>query len=336
MELVSPNLLNMQQTLESSIETIAPVSRRNNFYRKVIYSQGIPIKSAEAVDDEALVIASTKLNRMLCGNMSIVSNLKEHGAELHVLGRNQRTTDLPAYSHFKRKRLGRSSPLDTKYRGSGLYATCPEENLLELAGDRYAGFDLCSHEFAHVIYTFGTDSEFRERFRQHYRATIKSGLWSGCYAATSDEEFFAELSTWYFGSLGDCGNLEPKPERGPDWLERYDSESFDLLDELYGGELLQKLNPGVLIQPQLALDVQELKSKTSFTPVSMRFVNTGSVFVKVYWVNYQGKPTLLGKLAPGEILPVNTFRNHPWLIKKLNGDLLGVYFPEPEISVARI
>jgi hypothetical protein len=326
----------MQQILESTVETIAPVSRRNNFYRKVVYSHGIPVKSADAVDDEALLVAARKLNRMLDGNDSIVNNLKEHGAELHVLGRCQRTTDLPAYSHFKRKRLGRSSPLDTKYRGSGLYATCSEVNLLELAGDRYAGFDLCSHEFAHVIYTFGTDPEFRERFRQHYRATIKSGLWSGCYAASSDEEFFAELSTWYFGSLGDCGSIQPKPESGPEWLERYDPQSFDLLEELYTGELIQKPNPAILIEAQPATNVQALKSITSYTPVSMRFVNTGSVFVKVYWINYQGKPTLLGKLAPGEILPVSTFKNHPWMVKKLNGDSLGVFFPQPEISVAKI
>lgn len=326
----------MQQILESTVETIAPISRRNNFYRKVIYSYGIPIKSADAVDDEALLIASQKLNRMLCGNGSIVSNLKEHGAELHVLGRKQRTTDLPTYSHFKRKRLGRSSPLDTKYRGSGLYATCSEGNLLGLVGDRYAGYDLCSHEFAHVIWTFGTDREFREMFRKHYRATINSGLWSGCYAATSDEEFFAELSTWYFGSLGDCGNIQPPPESGPDWLERYDPASFDLLEELYTGELLQKPNPAVLLKPQHPENIEELRSQTFHTPVSMRFVNTSSVFVKVYWINYQGKPTLLGKLAPGEILPVNTFKNHPWIVKKLNGDSLGVYFPEPEISVARI
>jgi hypothetical protein len=64
---------------------------------------------------------------------------------------------------------------------------------------------------------------------------LERGKWKTAYAATNDDEFFAELSMWYFGTHGDVGRMSPAPEPGRDGLRRYDREAFELLDGIYSG-----------------------------------------------------------------------------------------------------
>jgi len=57
------------------------------------------------------------------------------------------------------------------------------------------------------------------------------------YAASNPDEFFAELTMWYFGTHGDLHITGPKPDNGPDGLKKYDPEAFALLDEFYSGRM---------------------------------------------------------------------------------------------------
>src|SRR5438270_3802419 len=96
---------------------------------------------------------------MLLSNQPIVlSNLVSAGAELHIIGRNQVTTDLPEWRHDKGKKLDEYHGLtrDERTRGmGGRLTSCGEENLLRLPDDRYRGRDICLHEFAHNILDHG-------------------------------------------------------------------------------------------------------------------------------------------------------------------------------------
>jgi alpha-glucosidase len=118
-----------------------------------------------------------------------------------------------------------------------LLTSCGEENLLKLEKDRYRGRDICVHEFAHNIRQHGIPKDIRKRFDEQYRKSLEKGLWQKSYAGSNPDEFFAELTMWYFGTHGDLHMTGAKPENGPAGLKKYDPETFELLDEFYSGRM---------------------------------------------------------------------------------------------------
>ena len=99
---------------------------------------------------------------------------------------------------------------------------CAEENLLALPSDRHKDHrDIATHEFAHVIHRHGVDAAYGKRITAAYARAKADGLWRTAYAMTNEQEFFAELSMWYFHSRGDYGKIDPRPVEGPAWLRAY-------------------------------------------------------------------------------------------------------------------
>lgn len=318
------------------VKAIVPSER--DFYSKLLNCRGIPIKSGESVADEALVIASQRMNKMLRDNPVIVRNLIEHGAEMHIIGKNQVTSDLPEHRYFKGKKFpGSKIDFDKRTRGvGGLYASCGEENLLNLQNDRYFGRDICVHEFAHTIYTFGVDQQFRIKFRKRYRAAKRKGLWPRCYAATCDEEFFAELSMWYFGTRGDGGKISPPPIPGPEWLKSHDRESFELLENLYLGLTPIGTNPSNILEPCVSKRDPVPRSITAKIPVAIKFVNTKQESFKLSWIDYRGQPIYYAHLADSEVFTQRTYETHPWLVSRESGEHVAIYFPKQELSTVML
>ena len=217
------------------------------FFSKVLDYDGIPIKAHKDVADEALYAARNRLSTMMANLPDARRRLHVAGAELHIIGRNQVTTDLPEWREDKGVPLEEYNGLtrDERTRGmGGLLASCGEENLLKLEKDRYKGRDICVHEFAHDIFDFGIPREVRAKFREQYAKSLKQGLWKGAYAASNPDEYFAELSMWYFGTHGDLHMKGDKPENGPDGLKKYDPDAFALFDELYSGRMTSHKSGG--------------------------------------------------------------------------------------------
>jgi alpha-N-arabinofuranosidase len=211
-----------------------------NFFSKEIYYRGIPIKSSKEVVDEALLAARGRLATMLTNLPGVCENLHGTHAELHIIGRNQVTSDLPEWRFEKGKPLPEYNGLtiDQRTRGmGGRIASCGEENLLKLEKDRYAGRDICIHEFSHCIYQAGMPRDVRNRFRRQYKASLAKGLWEKAYAASNDDEFFAELAMWYFGTHGDLHMTGVKPANGPEGLKAYDPDAYALFDEFFSGRM---------------------------------------------------------------------------------------------------
>jgi len=210
------------------------------FFSKLLDFQGIPIKAHQVVSDEALHAAYDKLSMILRHQPQVISNVVAAGAELHIIGRDQVTTDLPEWRHDKGKPLAEYNGLtrDQRTRGmGGRLTSCGEENLLKLPNDRYFGRDICAHEFSHNIYQHGIQPEVRDRIKEQYTRSLEKGLWKKAYAATNPNEFFAELTMWYFGTHGDLRMEGPKPANGSDGLKAYDPEAFSLLDDFYSGRI---------------------------------------------------------------------------------------------------
>src|SRR5213078_1583312 len=147
-----------------------------NFFSKKLDFHGIPIKAHQVVVDEALYAAYDRLSllfrNLLTKQPMLISNLVAAGVELHIIGRDQVTTDLPEWRRDKGKPLAEYNGLtrDQRTRGmGGRLTSCGEENLLKLAKDRYRGRDICLHEFSHNIRNHGIQRELRARFDEQYR-----------------------------------------------------------------------------------------------------------------------------------------------------------------------
>jgi alpha-glucosidase len=212
-----------------------------DFFSKELLFHGVPIKSHEVVSNEALIVAYDKLSMMLAHLPMIVSNQVANHVELHIIGRDQVTTDLPEWRKDKGKPLDEYHGLtrDQRTRGmGGRLTSCGEENLLKLENDRYHGRDICLHEFAHAIRNYGMRRDLRNRFNQQYTNSLATGLWLKSYAGSNPDEYFAELTMWYFGTHGDMNMTGPKPENGTEGLKKYDPEAFKLFDDFYQGRIL--------------------------------------------------------------------------------------------------
>ena len=226
-------------------EPITPIDPpEQGFFSKQLDYEGIPIKAHRDVADEALHAARQRLAMMLGSLPAVRERLRKARAELHIIGRNQVTSDLPDYRHLRGKPFAGRQTVDERTRGfGGRRASCGEENLLKLREDRYRGRDICVHEFAHTIFDYGMTPTVRRAFREQYRRSLDRGLWAGSYAATNAGEFFAELSMWYFGTHGDLRMDGHPPAKGPDGLKTYDPRAFELFDRFYRGRFEESPDP---------------------------------------------------------------------------------------------
>jgi hypothetical protein len=223
-----------------------------DFFTKELIFHGIPIKASAVVSDTAMYEAYRRVSLLLTNFVvrqpMLISNLVSSGVELHIIGVHQVTSDLPEFRDLKGKPLPEYNGLtiDQRTRGmGGQLASCGEENLLKLKTDHYYGRDICAHEFAHAIRNCGMPLAVIERFNQQYRRSLDKGLWKGAYSASNGDEFFSELTMWYFGTHGDLNMTGPKPENGPEGFKKYDPETYALFDDFYSGRIpIGKLEPG--------------------------------------------------------------------------------------------
>lgn len=210
------------------------------FFAKELFFQGIPIKASAEVTNDALFEARNRIARELKNLPQVVSNLVAAGVEVHIIGQHQVTSDLPEFRDLKGKPLPeyQGKTIDERTRGmGGRLTSCGEENLLKLPNDHYFGRDILVHEFAHAIRQYGIPLEVVQRFNEQYHRSLDKGLWKGAYAASNADEFFAELTMWYFGTHGDLHMTGPKPADGPDGLKQYDPEAYRLFDDFYSGRI---------------------------------------------------------------------------------------------------
>ena len=242
-----------------------------DFFSKALDFQGIPIKAHQVVVDEALYAAYDRLSllftNLLTKQPMVISNLVAASAELHIIGRDQVTTDLPEWRHDKGVPRPEYNGLtrDQRTRGmGGLLTSCGEENLLKLDKDRYRGRDICLHEFSHSVRNNGVQPEIRAKFNEQHKRSLDKGFWVKSYAGSNPDEFFAELTMWYFGTHGDTRMTSPKPENGPEGLKKYDPEAYALLDDFYSGRMeITKVEPRRRRQPDAEKPTAPARSSDS-------------------------------------------------------------------------
>jgi hypothetical protein len=297
----------------------------SRFYSKERWAQGLKVRAHRSVSDEALEIAAQRICALLARCEAVQANLAAAGAELHIVGEHQAVSDLPMYRHLAGKPFEGQATIDERGRGyGGLHACCGEESLLCLPSARHADHrDVCSHELAHTVLSFGLDARLQAAVQQRYEAALHSGLWPATYASTNVQEFFAELTMWYVGSRGDLGAL-PDPRPGPDWLRRYDPESFELLDAIYGGRLV----PARIYWEEPAR-TRRGRTRSSGSPTSLVVLNQTPEVLHLRWLDYRGKPRLYATVASEAAVAQPTYASHVWQLTDARGRQLGRWLAGP-------
>ncbi len=315
--------------MRAEVTILDPPDR--GFFAKRIDCKGIPIMAHADVVDAALVEARRRIGRMLGHVPDVAANLVDAGAELHIIGKNQVTSDLPYLRHWKGKPFetyGKTFELiDARTRGvGGLLASCGEENLLKLPSDRYRDHrDICTHEFAHTFRAYGLSPEVREIVRKQFEKSTAAGLWKTAYAATNDDEFFAELSMWYFDSRGDFGHLTPKPQVGRNWFRQYDPGAFTVLDGIYSGRTKVARIVWEKLVPQSLTDEHKLRALSSANPTVVLFDNRTGKDLSLFFLDFAGKRKPYGKLHAGSRIAWKSFATHPWVLVGPDGHAVAIF-----------
>lgn len=207
------------------------------FYKKHASAGGLPVVSSERVSDAGLREAVAIVEAMLAEREDVRKAIIENNVRVVVMAPTEQTTDVPEHSDLTPKDYW-----DRRARGLGATRdrpaiSCGEENLLNLAGDRYPTENILVHEFAHTIHEMGLNSidpEFDARLRAAYDAAMKEELWKGTYAATNHKEYWAEGVQSYFDTNRppdrDHNDVDTREE-----LAKYDSRLFELIDGAFRG-----------------------------------------------------------------------------------------------------
>lgn len=296
------------------------------FFSKKLDCHGIPIKAHADVDDRALTEASRRIWQQIGSSPGIAHNLVQVGAEMHIIGKNQVTSDLPYFRHLKGAHYDGEKTIDERTRGvGGLNASCGEENLLKLPDDRYLGRDICSHEFAHTILSYGADEAMCKLVESRYEEAVKEGKWKTAYAGSNYHEYLAELTMWYFDTRGDFGQIEPAPESGSAWLRSYDPKGYEMVDRIYSGR--QKVKK-IKYVPLVAIPGKEeshTRSAESSDAVTIILDNQSKRDVQIFWLDQEGKRQNPRTLHAGDKDGIDTFAGHAWLITDMDGKAIRIY-----------
>ena len=238
------------------------------FYGKFLEVKGIPVLASAEVADAALVRTGEIVGHLLAGRPDIIEAMVKRGTRLIVIGKDQVYTDMPEY---------RNSPnpayQNERVRGTGGLSVTSfgEENLLNLAGDRYDDESIAVHEFCHTIdAALGTiDPEWRQRLRQTYQDAVALGLWKNAYASTNPGEYWAEICQSYF-NCNRINNWNHASIGTRAELKQYDPKGYDLVRTTF------RLTPGT----DWTLAV--LRRQPSVTPPPAR-LKIDSYYTKFTW-----------------------------------------------------
>ena len=197
------------------------------FYKKVVDVNGLTVAASGDVADEALRRTREIVTRMLAGRPDVLEAMAKRGTRLIIIGKDQVYTDMPEYRNHP-------DPVyqNERVRGTGGLGVTSfgEENLLNLAGDRYDDESIGVHEFCHTIDAAlrTIDPGWRQRLNDTYRKASERGLWKHAYAGGNPGEYWAEICQSYF----DCNrvnNWNHNSVATREQLRHYDPDGYELV-----------------------------------------------------------------------------------------------------------
>ncbi len=171
------------------------------FYEKHVDAHGLSVLGSSAPSDESLLLACKALNNMLSESEDVRAELIRRKARFAIIGKDEGTADIPEYGYRDASQAD-IDYINQRARGlGGLVASCGEENILCLAGDRYPRESICVHEFSHTITTYGAYTaldSFQDDLQDAFDSALASGILDDTYRGSNLQEYWAEgVQDWY-------------------------------------------------------------------------------------------------------------------------------------------
>jgi hypothetical protein len=189
--------------------------------------KGLSVAAAGVVDDVALQRTWDIVTHMLAGRPDILQVMAENRTRLIIIGKDQVYTDMPEYRNHPNPAYQ-----NERVRGTGGLGVTSfgEENLLNLAIDRYDDESIGVHEFLHTIDAAlrRLDPAWSDRLRQTYQNAINKGLWRYAYAAGNQAEYWGEIAQSYFDS-NRVNNWNHNHIGTREHLKAYDPVGYELV-----------------------------------------------------------------------------------------------------------
>ncbi len=226
------------------------------YYTKFTYAREFTVLSSKHVSDEALLRANDTIRKLFAYRHDILKALIADGARLVVLGRTEKLSDLPEFTDAK-DRAGFDGVRYLEYTPALKLMVVPEENVLGLESDPFAGKCMVVSLFAKALYHATglrpVDSDFdKRRNKQQYELRVKrmdiefdhklrkiheealgKGLWKGTSAVHHRVEYWAAGVEAYFDAAGQ--GTPPSDSDRPivtrEALRAYDPGLYALVEE---------------------------------------------------------------------------------------------------------
>jgi dipeptidyl aminopeptidase/acylaminoacyl peptidase len=230
--------------------------RIDPYYTKLTYAREFIVLGSRHTSDAALLRANDIIRKMFAYRHDILKAMIADAARLIVLGRHEKLSDLPEF-----RGAGNRAAFDEvrywDYTPSRKVMVVPEENVLGLAGEPFAGkcmvVSVLARGLYHVAGLRPVDPDFERRSdKQQYELRVRrldvelddrlqklqalaeaKGLWKGTAAARSRAEYWAAGVEAYFDAAGDTPppNLADRSISTREALRGYDPNLYALVDE---------------------------------------------------------------------------------------------------------
>ncbi|HLW66269.1 MAG TPA: hypothetical protein VKS79_13230, partial [Gemmataceae bacterium] len=226
------------------------------YYTKFTWAREFIVLGSGNVGDEALLKANDTIRKMFAYRHDILKALIADGAKLVVLGQGEKLSDLPEF----KSAAGQPKSDEIRcqnYTPEMKLIVVPEENVLHLPGDPFAGKNMVVSAMAKALYLVTglrpVDSDFdKRRSKQQYELRVKrldvefdhkleklfddakaKSLWKGTAAARNRTEYWAAGVEAYFDAAGagHAPNGADRPITTREALKAYDPDLFALVDE---------------------------------------------------------------------------------------------------------
>ncbi|MBR1485515.1 MAG: hypothetical protein IJ612_07490 [Prevotella sp.] len=219
----------------------------DEFYKKYVDVNGLPLISSWRVPDSAFTAAHRTLYAMTCMlPKAVLDSMVARHTRVAIMARYEGTTDIPEHRH-----LAADTALNWDLRARGLggdlelpLTSCAEENVLAYQIDKYHAEDILIHEFAHSIHLIGlmlAVPDFDSRLKTCYERAKASGILDGTYRITDKEEYFAEAVQDWFNVNAEMPHTDGKHNwcNTREELRDYDPDLYALLAEYFPKTTLQ-------------------------------------------------------------------------------------------------
>jgi len=206
---------------------IQKYSLDSRFYGKFTQAYGMPITASKSVDDRALMRFCYIVRWVYSSHKSARRAAHSNFGRFIIIGKNQRTTQMPEYRHM-------DPYYDERSRGFGAHVTSTsEENLLYLQKNKWRGMDMAGHEGAHNLHLTGLERGKPSIYRaisQAFTSAMAAGKYysggRGLYARTDYREYYAEAFCSYIGDT-----WSTVPPHSANELYRYDRAVYSTLTQ---------------------------------------------------------------------------------------------------------